>query len=290
MPNGQARIVVVLSASSDASARSVMGRLRREFDVRTPASLIGTVGRSIALRAAFAGSDVVIGVVPSAPNRERSNIFVEIGIAVGAGARVLIVASHEGLPSSLRGLPLVNPNSPEAVIDRAVALMATQPYEPNLEDVTLKAVGKVEPSTPTYNSAYWRLTERELIDSLVDSLRRAGARVHVPKAEVGMHDVESPDFVLWHDGLQPNFDLPLPVEVVRTASTVPKIRSRLLRLMDKTGARSLLVISASGAAAPARWADGERQMLSVSADSLSSGLKRASLSDVLSGLLEEASA
>lgn len=292
MTSARSQTAVVLSSPSDPGARLIIDALAKYFEVLTPTSMLSSLGRPTALRALLVGAEVVVAVVPRAPNRDRSNVIFELGVAVGTGARVLVVAAKEGMPLSLRGLPAVDSKSPATVVaNRALASLASDPYTPEPEDVKLSLpksdVGR--PSTPTSGPSMWQLNERDLVESLAHAFRAAGARVQLPRPETSKSPMEIPDLVLWDDGLQANFDLPLPVEVVRSATSVAKIRARLLRLMDKSGAASLLVVSAASVA-PSTWSDGQRFMLIVSADDISARLGKAPLGAAMAELLSEASA
>lgn len=289
--------VFVLHSLTDAAGQRVTAELSRDFDVGGSADLRGELPPALGLRDVLADFDAVVAVLPPPGNRDRTNVMFEVGVAVGVASRVLLVTASERLPSRLHGLPFLAYDSLSVLRARVAELLAAEAYAPTaaaaklvtsrsapdvLADRTVPAPQRQSaPGLSRFADA------NSIIEFLAEIVRAREGQVLIPTEGGATSSVDRPDLVLWVDGLQATFGLPLPVEIVAKATSVSQIRKRLIRVMDGTGASSLLVVSHLDAP-PTAWSDGNRLMLIVGADALMERLSAASVPDALTALLEEA--
>ncbi|WP_460809673.1 hypothetical protein [Nocardioides salsibiostraticola] len=196
------------------------------------------------------------------------------------------------LLSRLRGLPTVPATQITAVLTAVEALLQA-PWDPNVKSTPIKParppnddilrpandVGKAQDPADFSAASHF-------LDELQTVLSNRGARLIVPE-DRNQTSVMVPDLIAWVDGLQTPWGLPLCIEVVARASTPPKIRKRLVRMMESAGVRSLLIVSLQEIA-PSSWSDGLRMMLTVSKSTLLGALANADVAGALSAILDEA--
>lgn len=286
---------------SDARVNDVMAWLSNSFDTVTALSVVGPLESRGALRVAMESTEGVVGVLPPPGNRDRANVVFEIGVAVGLGLPVVVVAQGEAkLPRSLQGLPTGDIEllaSLEGVVMRALragpandsvwptrfpakaSLQSSRP--PGLE---LSAAGR---SFTDEKTRFSTMSETELLLTLESLLRSGSTQVFVPKRQPDQVATQLPDLLIWDDDVLPLLGVPLPVEVIRNFSALPKVRSRLLHTMRASGATSLLAVTVDGRGSR-RWSDGREVILTVASATLADALASRPLADVLADLLEAA--
>ena len=202
------------------------------------------------LQAAIGNADFVCAVVPAGPI--DANVFLEIGIGIGAGRPCLVfVAPNAELPALLQGQPYAR-----ASLDDGEALRFHL-------DVFLKNVARngrsresvrrephVAANPALIATAISRLTaweaqgspprEIELVQLLADLFEAAGYVTSTASASLG-HDGSRADLAVWVDELQAMIGNPLVIEVSVQRPTPMKARQLQKALREHQTPLGLLV-------------------------------------------------
>jgi hypothetical protein len=277
-------------SSADMDARRTRDLLRQEFDVTSQDTLTGSFARRTALHQAVADCDIVVAVLPPPEDPASRNVFIEAGVAIGAGRPLLLLGDPSAVPVDLAGIPVANSEWGVGLADtiRQVAAAGPAiPSHPAVEDDGAALAPAI--------AEQWRerleargLKEIEAIGVLDDVFRMAGARSkNASVAGYRMTDV--PDLAIWHDGLTATLGTPLPVEILVRATSWPAVRQRLERTLRASGGRTLLALYLGPAVdVPRIWSDGSRTILVVAATDLVGELQAATLPVAMARLVERA--
>jgi hypothetical protein len=174
-----------------------------------------------------------------APQRQRSALFVEIGIAIGRGVPVLLVTKPNLKVASLAGLPrIVATDDPDPIFDVQIELFLEGVYK-KIDQPTFKRSSDGSPHAPlarTQGLDFEKSVDALLSSSAVEFMKSTGARD------------DRADFTLYFSG--DDGDLGVVLVEAKNWSRPPSgalLRDTLLRLSDqvlRSGAGlGLLVVS-----------------------------------------------
>lgn len=288
--------IFVSRSSSDPQAEDVLDVLRDRFDVIDSISIASDLQPPLATRSAMAESEVVVVALPPPSNRDRSNVILDAGIAVGHALPTVVVSRESKLPRSLLGLPLVE----SAVLDDLPAVVANaaktgetiysklpSKNHRHSPKTALPPVGRVASQVPDSRDAHDFTNEAEVLDSLRTVLINSGIKFLQPERSPGEAPRDRADLVVWDDALQHMFGLPLPIEITRYTQLSKTLRSHLRHTLRASGARSLVAVGVRGESCY-RWSDGHELILTVPADDLARHISEMPFHLALASLLEKA--
>jgi hypothetical protein len=299
MGKSASRRIFVSYSLSDPTGPLVRHALAdHDFGVITASTASTNRTPTRALAEVLGDVDSVVVVLPPPGDRSRTNVIFEAGVAVGRGLPVLLVAPSAELPADLRDLPFLRLDDLErlpAALDASERALrdaernpppdwnARRAMEELTSDVAYSRFGVA--SRPP--SKFASLDESALLDVVRQLLTDSDTRVLVPERRADVIAVDTPDLVLWNDGLLSSFGLPVPVEVLRRLSSSRAVLSRLRRTLRASGARSLLAVAADGDG-NVRWSSGKELILVITAESLESAVRSLPIASALPALLESA--
>lgn len=292
--NAEKPVLVLHAVSEGRMLDRVLEHLANENEEVVLASeAFGSLPRPTAIRKLILSSSVVIAVIPNAPARGRSSVVFQVGIAVGAGVPVLLVTAGERLGPELRDLPRLHPEALQSLSMTLRSIRASYRYgEAFSETDEVRVVSRMAalPKADSYAIGEpGRIHKGSMqppeavLRNLATALRRGGARVQFSTED----DPQAPDMVIWHDGLQASLGLPLPVEIVRSAKLLIKIRRRLATTLKKSGGRSLLVVTSEPSKPDIQHLD-EGLLLCVGVEDLQSRLELFSVPEALASIFRDA--
>ncbi|KAE8765984.1 hypothetical protein [Georgenia thermotolerans] len=207
---------------------------------------------------------------------------------------MLIVVEDPRLPRSLRGLPVLQVANihllEQSILDTwHVRRWQTETRE--IDQYAWEALNKplyVEiQSTPRFP---YGSSEDEIIQHLAQDLRLRGARVLLPGEKARSRTAQAADLIVWDEGLRAAFGLPLPIEILPWSGSVSWVRSQVQDTLVRSGAKSIVAVTPEGARKNDLWSDGDKLILTVTAQSLQLALEGKTVADAFNSLLAAASA
>ncbi len=233
-------------------------------------------------------------------NRDRTNVILEVGVALGLGKPMVLVARRDRLPHGLVGIPMVGLESiwrlPEVIeiawnAERHEVPLDRWHYDARkprgVRMPALQGSDSLRQEPSHRRSRYHHLSDEALASELASAFSAAGSRVLVSDPSEPSKSSTVPDIVVWDDRLMSLFGLPLPVEIVRRSPSTKAEKDHLQRTLHASSAQSLLAVVAGNGEATT-WTDGYKLILTVGAEQLLDELASASLPEALAGLLQGA--
>jgi hypothetical protein len=256
------------------------------------------------LRQVIADSVLVVAVLS---DKQNANVIFELGLAAGQRIPHLLIVTAEAtdVPSDLADLLMVraaldNYDALALGVDRALADQPTGP-SPTSERPDLPVLGQ-EADLLLAELTSNQIDREFLFEQFVEDIfrragleprHRAGLEPHhkgpVPYDASPRDFLVRPDFVVWVDELQATFGNPLVVEVLTQLST-SRLRSvQFERILETSGARSLLVIYRHGPSQPTiQQTKPNRQVLCTRVDELIHALRDTNFTHALTSLKRSA--
>lgn len=282
--------VLVVDALSDLDAPRVHDAIRRVgFTILSLEAITSRRTRAEVLLESLALVESVVVVVPPPGNRSRANVLFEAGAAVGSGKPILLVGSSK-LPTDLLDFPYLPLENLKNIRSAVLASRdAARIMEYKIQTPSIQAGERIlkSPSVdvfPSIASPYAELSERELVFAVQSALSDDESRVVAADRVGGQRGIEAPDLVLWNDELLSGFGLPIPVEVLRNYRNWRGLLPRMRRILEASGARSLIAVGGQGPR-NIRWSSENELILFVTIDNLVEAVENGSVADALMELL-----
>jgi hypothetical protein len=265
--------------------------LRRLLDRRGIASYfpdeISLPGRTTAeaLQEAMAGADLVVLVLDAHEN--NSNVLLELGVALGMGKRLLLLAPSAVVAPGmlLTGIPVIrgNPTETEKIefgLDQVLAAPAKAAGAGNRPEKQTRPLGEkadllVEQWRSDPASPAERL-EHVVLQALTDS----GITSHA----WGVRGDGGADLAVWSDDFEPWVSNPLLIRIASGRLSADEFRgavAHLARALDATGSLWGLLIYEQTLADSARQALQGSFVLALSVEDLLRSLKSQALGDIV---------